>query len=234
MPPDIEYMLEVDDALNDLRCYPWSPLFGQTSQITWSYTKTEHLNRLEQSIIQLIQEGHVNIAVTESMVSGSSVQLIIHSIQNIVSLYPHVKFNVLVHQHTIHEENMYQHPDTYDLTYGRLDIDLAPSINRLSIKQLGSPPDFRSLPREERKQAGIDWQRHLRESYGILTIANGGLNAIIGEDVDYQLSNSQEPVYVFDQDRIMMIQPTGYSTSRDIILNAVLGQYEFIPLNHSI
>ena len=252
---EVVYESELDDAIQELQQYPWSKIFYKKNFtekkvfIKPIYSKNEHAERLEKTIEWAMQTGHKNIALIDTMVSGISACHLINSAGKILSKYPDaVRFNLLIHQHTLEIDMPYGHPKAYPLPYEGGCIKIYPKL-KFDIKAL--KPNFSGRSKEEKKELSIRWKNKKNESYGEITVANGNnrksadFNNILGEDVAFQLleadisSNAFKPFCVFtlgldDNIKVLVFQPSGGLTAKNTLEMLISGYFDCLLREYKI
>ncbi|WP_342227006.1 hypothetical protein [Rickettsiella endosymbiont of Rhagonycha lignosa] len=217
---------EMKEAVYEIKKNPWSSLFTNegatitTKPLMPEYSRKEHIQRLEEAIILAIKNGHKTIGLVDTMVSGMSARILIKIARKIGSLYRNVKFNILIHQHTLEIDEPYAHPNAYSLYSSKKTIKLSANNDFLIEKII---PQKAIIVNEKEKSKTI--------CFGKITFANGNeknehnYNSIIGEDVGFQLSyegpNTSKPFFVFDHNlNVVVLKPSGGGNSPRSCANA--------------
>ena len=222
---------EMDEAVYEIKKNPWSSLFTNdgatlTKPLMPEYSRKEHIQRLEEAIILAIKNGHKTIGLVDTMVSGISACILIKIAQKIGSLYRNIKFNILIHQHTLEIDKPYAHPNAYSLYSSKKTIKLS-AKNDFHIEKI--IPQKAIIVNEKEKSKTL--------CFGKITFANGNeknehnYNSIIGEDVGFQLSyegpNTSKPFCIFDHNiNVVVLKPSGGTTAREAVLMLINGELD--------
>ena len=219
---------EMDEAVYEIKKNPWSSLLTNddatlTKPLMPEYSRKEHILRLEEAIILAMKNGHKTIGLVDTMVSGMSARILIKTARKIGSLYRNVKFNILIHQHTLEIDEPYAHPNAYGLYSTKKTIKLSAN-NDFHIEKI--IPQKAIIVNEKEKSKTL--------CFGKITFGNGNeknehnYNSIIGEDVGFQLSyegpNTSKPFCIFDHNlNMVVLKPSGGATAREAVQMLVTG-----------
>ncbi|KAF5271459.1 hypothetical protein FQR65_LT05079 [Abscondita terminalis] len=214
----------------EIQQYPFSKTSKRgdantTKPVEPEYSRKEHIQRLKEAIILAIKNGHKTIGLVDTMVSGMSARILIKIARKIGSLYRNVKFNILIHQHTLEINDPYAHPNAYGLY-----------SNKKTIK-LSTENDFHIEKIIPEKAIANEKENSKTICFGKITFANGNeenehnYNSIIGEDVDFQLSyegpNTSRPFCIFDNHlNVVVLKPSGGATAREAVQMLVTGELD--------
>jgi len=218
-------------AVHEMQQYPFSKISTRsdantTKPVEPEYSRKEHIQRLKEAIILAIKNGHKTIGLVDTMVSGMSARILIKIARKIGSLYRNVKFNILIHQHTLEINDPYAHPNAYGLYSNKKTIKLS-AENDFHIEKI--IPEKAIIVNEKENSKTI--------CFGKITFANGNeenehnYNSIIGEDVGFQLSyagpNTTMPFCIFDKHlNVVVLKPSGGGTAREAVQMLVTGELD--------
>lgn len=189
------------------------------------HPKKQHYFLLEEAVKQAISQGHKNIGLVDTMVSGASALHLVKIAQKLAPLFPKIEFTLLIHQNTLHKDNCYGHEKAYPLYYKGNSIPISPT-HILYINSIIASPDNDN-----------------KTSYGKIVIANGNskkedykFNKILGEDISYQLKYSGKhdaynPIIVFGLDgdhlKAITLRPSSAGkTARCTLQKLIAGHFD--------
>ncbi|NEG60093.1 hypothetical protein [Pantoea agglomerans] len=226
--------LDIIHAVNELRKYQFNKL-GMAKQLDdndiFQIKRSEQMDRVKNEIVSAINGGHKVIGLVDTMVGGVSLNNLLDCVHNVLIEYPEAKFKIFIHQHTLHLNNHSVRSGKFELPFKGKRIKLSDDfiVNVKPVSRYLARPDYKNKTVDERKALHAEFVRSLasldsKGTYGELIIGNGGeLNYIIGEDVNFQMSNDDtnknNHFYVFDKNdkgdiNVVKIQPSAGATSQ--------------------